>query len=142
PNTSQLGAGKLGVILTLPTGGSFGAGSREMLRVSLVASPNVAGLFPISLADEFVTRCVSDVFANELPVNYINGTVMVNPINPNLAISRSNTNVVLSWHLWAADFLLQTVEGTNGLQGSWTNTPSALQTNGSTIFVTLPIAAQ
>ena len=144
PNTSQVGAGRLGVVLALPTGSRFSAGSREMVQVNLVASPDVAGPFPVTLSDQLVTRCASDAFANELPVNYANGTLTVNPVNPNptLAITQSSTNVVLSWPLWAADFTLQTLEGTNGLQGSWTNTLTTLQTNGSMVFVTLPIAIE
>jgi hypothetical protein len=97
-------------------GSSFGAGSREIVQVNLVTSPDVGGPFQISLTDQLVTRCVSDAFANELPVSYVSGTVTVNSINPNptLVITQSGTNVVLSWPLWAADFTLQTSEGTNG----------------------------
>lgn len=144
PNTSQVSVGKLGVVLALPTGGSFGAGSKEMVQVNLVASSNVVGPFQVTLSDQLVTRCVSDALANELLVSYVNGTLTVNPVNPNpaLVIMQSSTNVVLTWPFWAADFTLQTSAGSNGFQGSWTNTPAALVTNGSTVSATLPIAIE
>ncbi len=143
-NTSQAGAGRVGLVLALPAGTTFDAGSAELVQVNLVASPDVVGPFPISLTDQMVTRCASDALAAELPVNYADGVLTVKPINPNptLQIAQSDTNVVLSWPLWAADFTLQTLTGTNGVQGTWSNTSVTLQTNGSTVFVNLPIAAE
>lgn len=143
-NVSQVSAGRLGVAIALPIGDSFGAGSREMVQVSLVASPNVVGPFPVTLSDQLVTRCVSDALANELLVNYVNGTLTINPINPNpeLVIMRSSTNVVLTWPLWAADFTLQALEATTDWQAGWTNISTALQTNGSSVSATLPIAME
>jgi hypothetical protein len=141
-NASQAGAGRLGVALALPAGANFAAGSRELVQVRLAASPDVAGPFALTLSDDLVTRCASDALADELPVNYVNGTMTIVPSNPNptLTITQAGTNVVLSWPLWAADFTLQALEGPNGLSGGWTNLSPALQTNGASVVATLPIA--
>ena len=142
-NTSQAGAGRLGVVLALPAGSSFSAGTRELVQINLTPSTDVAGPVGVGLSDQLVTRCAADAQANELPVNYVDGTVTVIPINPNptLEIAAVGPDVVLTWPMWAADYTLQTLTGTNGVSGSWSNTPISLQTNGATVYVTLPVAA-
>jgi hypothetical protein len=143
-NTSQIVAGRLGVVIGLPPGSSIAAGSSEVLQVIFTSSPVAAGPIPLSLTDQLVTRCVSDVSANELAVSYANGMITVNPANshPVLNIERAGTNVVLSWPLWAAHYSLQSSGETNGLQGVWTNLPVTRQTNGAAITVTWPISLQ
>ena len=127
-----------------PKGGSFGAGTRELVQVNLAAAPEVTGPFPLSLTDQLVTRCVADAFANELPVSYVNATVTVNPLNPNLllVITKADTNVVLTWPGWAADFSVQALAASNAWSGNWSNQPVVLQTNGPAVSATLPIAAE
>jgi hypothetical protein len=138
-NDSQIALGRLGVVLALPTGNNFSAGSHELVRADFLTSSNVNGSFPFSLTDNLVVRCVSDSTANELPVGFVTGTIVISPSpNPELTISLAGSNVVLSWPSWAADFSLQALEGSNAWQGPWTNTTALLQTNGLTVSKTLP----
>jgi len=139
-NPAQAGAGRIGIALALPTGTTFSPGPKEILRFTFSASSASASSFPITITDQIVTRCVSDVLAWELPVSFVNGTLTIDPIltSPLIAISPSGTDVVLTWPLAAANFTLQSLDSTNGLSGNWSNTPVTLQTNGNTVVATLP----
>jgi hypothetical protein len=143
PNLSQTGSGKLGIALTLASGNTFSAGIREVVKVNLVAIAP-AGQFPTTLADQIVTRCVSDAQANELPVNYVSGTILIGSINqlPTLAIARTSGVAIVSWPLWAGDYTLQMADTLGGISGGWTNIYSPLQTNGGEICLTLPVTNQ
>jgi hypothetical protein len=143
-NQLQVAAGRLGLTLSLPTGTTFSPGTREILRVTFSASGTSAGTFPITINDQIVIRCVSDMFAEELPVSFVNGALTVDPllINPLISITQTGTSVVLSWPLGAANFTLQSLAATNGLAGNWTDTPATMQTNGDTVIVTLPLTNQ
>ena len=143
-NTTQSGLGRLGLVLALPTGQSFGAGARQLVEVRLTAAAGANGAFPITLTDQLATRCVSDALAEELPAEYLSGTVTINPLHPapTLAIAQTGTNVVLSWPVWAGDFSLQTLAFSTSWTDGWTNAIAVWQTNGSVISVTLPIAPE
>lgn len=143
-NPNQSGLGRLGLVLALPTGLSFEAGAKQLVEVRLTAAAGTIGAFPISLTDQLVTRCVSDARAEELPAEYLGGTVTINSLHPapTLAIAQSGANVALSWPLWAGDFSLQTLALNDSWTDGWTNAPAQWQTNGSVISVTLPIAPE
>jgi hypothetical protein len=143
-NTTQSATGRLGLVLGLSTGNSFGVGSRELVEVTFTASSNVTGDFPITLTDQLVTRCVSDTLAGELPAEYIGGMIAINSLHPapTLAIGQSGTNIVLSWPLWAWEFSLQTLALNDSWTDGWTNAPAQWQTNGAVISLTLPIAPE
>ncbi len=143
-NPNQSGLGRLGLVLALPTGQSFGAGAKQLVELSLRAAAGANGAFPITLTDQLATRCVSDALAEELPAEYLGGTVTINPLHPapTLAIGQSGTNIVLSWPLWAWDFSLQTLAINDSWTDDWTNAPAQWQTNGSVISLTLPIAPE
>jgi hypothetical protein len=140
-SSGQAGSGRLGVVLALPAGSAFAAGSRELVKVNLVASSPTPGVFPLDLTDQLVTRCVSDALANEVAVSYFNTELRVVPVNPSppLAILLSGTNVVLSWPDWAGDFTLQMTDGSTGPSGVWTNAPGPPQINGDELSITLPV---
>lgn len=140
-NSGQAGSGRLGVVLALPAGSAFAAGSRELVKVNLIAVAPAPGVFLLALTDQLVTRCVSDALANELAVSCLNTEVRVVPVNPSppLAILLSDTNVVLTWPHWAGDFTLQMTEGSTGLSGVWTNAPGPPQINGDELSLTLPV---
>jgi hypothetical protein len=143
PNLSQTGGGKLGVALTLASGNTFSAGTRDVVKVNLVATAPT-GQFPTTLTDHIVTRCVSDAQANELPVSYVNGSLVIASTNqlPTLAIVRTGSVAVVSWPVWAGDFTLQMAGTLGGGSGDWTNTSGSLQTNGGEIHLTLPVTNQ
>ncbi len=137
-NTNQVPAGKLGLVLVLPTGSSFTAGLRELARVGL--QPTVVGSSAVSLSDQLVLRGVSDTAANELPAGYVAGTVTVNP-HPTLMITRSGTNVTLVWPALASGFNLQSSTNT-AFPAGWGDLPNVPQPVGGNLIVTLPLTDQ
>ena len=135
-NLSLVGAGRVGFAVALPPGTTFIAGQKEILRLSLNASNS--GTFPVTLSDQIVTRCVSDALAGELPASFDNGSLTINPSSapsPALSIQQSGSNVVLSWEATAASFGLQRLDE---MSGNWSNLPVTLQTNGTSVFATVP----
>ncbi|MGA2543407.1 MAG: hypothetical protein ABSG78_17795 [Verrucomicrobiota bacterium] len=96
-----------------------------------------SGVSSASLTSQLVKCEISDTLANPLPVSFVNETVTVNPI-PSLAIALSGTNVVLSWPLWASNFLLQSAGGGTPPIVPWSNSPASV-TASSSNFVTLPL---
>jgi hypothetical protein len=139
-NTLQASAGKVGLVLVLPAGSSFAAGTQEIVRVTFIAQGAVAGKYPVVLGDQPVWRAVSDATAQELPAVYVNNEVVVHA-SPALAIAQSGTNVILSWPSWAGGFTLQTADEMSGSPTNWSNTAFAGQTNGATVSVTAPASA-
>jgi len=143
-NTSQTGTGKLGVILALSPGSTFAAGTKELVKVNLTASPSTSGAFPLTLTDLLVTRCISDPLANELPASYSDGILVINAPAPPpfLTISQASSNVIVSWPLSASNFVLQ-ISGSNyGFPDAWTDAPWPLHTNGGEISVMTSVTNQ
>jgi len=138
-NASQAGSGRLGFALALPTGSSFAAGTRELMKVTFRASTDTSGASSLSLTDQPVPRDVSDPLANDLSATYLNGTVTVNPV-PRLSVVRSGQNVALSWPLWATNFNLQEAAGALRPANSWTNLPATVFVSNGQNIVTLPIS--
>ena len=138
-NTNQTGAGQLGVVLALPTGSSFAAGTKEIFRVTMRASSTAAASSSMTFTDQLVPRETSDAAANALPTSYANATISTHPLSPTLQIAVSGTNILLAWPTWAADFTLQTPS--NGvLPGlGWAAIITTPQTNGGNVQTTLPL---
>ncbi len=82
PNTSQTGSGRLGIVLALPTGSAFSAGTKQLALINLLLTPAATGVLPTTLTDQLVTRCVSDAQAGELAVTTFNGDITINATNP------------------------------------------------------------
>jgi len=141
-NTNQTSNGRVGVILALNQGTTFNPGVRRLAKMNFATS--TAGTFPLTLTDQIATRCVSDAIANELPISFIPGNLMVNASNaqPQLSIVRSNSNVILSWEAWAGEFALQSAQTLNGAGSGWINVPGSTQTNVDKIHFTLPVTNQ
>jgi hypothetical protein len=135
-NASQAAAGRVGVLLVLPTGSTFSDNDRQIARVTFVALASVEGEYPISLDDYPVRRSVSDAYARELEATYSNAQVVIRP-TPTLNISNDGTNVVVTWPAWATGFMLQTAESL-GPAPQWSDLSSSTQTDGTTVSVTLP----
>jgi hypothetical protein len=136
-NTNQCHSGILGAVLALPPGNSFPAGSQQLLSVNLNLVGTNSGASSVALSSQLIKCEISDTFANPLPVSFVNGAVTVNPI-PSLGIALSGTNVVLSWPLWASNFLLQSASGGTPPLVPWSNSPAAVSATTSN-FVTLPL---
>ena len=79
-NTNQQSSGHLGIVVSLPTGSTFAAGTQEVALVTfdvgLVANGTVT---PIGFGDLPTAREISDISANPLPGTYIAGSATLTP---------------------------------------------------------------
>lgn len=134
-NSNQVAAGTVGVLLALPAGNNFSSGAQEIAKVSFIALVSATNN-SVSFADAPVLRAISDPLANELSANYSSGTLTINP-PPVLGINLTDTNVLLSWPVWATGFSLQAAG--ESFTPAWTNFSGAPQTNGNNISVLVPL---
>jgi len=140
-NASQAGSGRLAVVLALPTGTSFPAGTSEVVRVNLRPKSSALGVYPLSLTDQPVTREVVDPTATPLTADFMNANITVNPL-PVLSIHQAPESITLSWPLWATNFTLQGADGALFPSLHWTNLPTGFVITNSEASVTLPLRGQ
>jgi hypothetical protein len=138
-NTNNLGAGLLGVLVALPSGGDFLAGSAEVFKATLQALPGSlnATTSALSFSDQPVFREISDALGIAQPASYTNATLTTHPVRPTLSIAPSGTNFILAWPLWATNFGLSVVSGSLTPTSSWSNlnlTPVIGVSNVSVVF--------
>ncbi len=138
-NTSQVGAGKLGVVLALSPGSHFAAGTQEIVKVSLRAAAGATNGNAVTFANDPVPQEVTDATALELTADYVNGTVTVNP-PPTLTIARAGEDVRLSWPLWASNFTPQVMDAL-ATPPAWTNVAGTVGVSGEENVLTLPITS-
>ncbi len=136
-NTNQAGSGLLGVVMALPFGGSFAAGSKEVLRVNLRTSSTTTGTYPAALTDDLVPREISDAAANSLDAGYVSGTIAVNGPAPALRIARSGQDISLLWPQWATNYALQVATPRLPPAGTWTNLNAAASVMNNENVVTV-----
>jgi hypothetical protein len=137
-NTNNLAAGQLGLALALPYPATFAAGAQPIVQLAFnsISYSNTAYLL---FADSPLVRQVGDITANPVSATYLNGSMVVGGAPwPQLAISQSGGNIVLSWPASAGGLGAQM---TPALGGNWTGAGGAPVTNGSTILLTLPAPA-
>jgi uncharacterized protein (TIGR03437 family) len=78
PNTGQASQGRVGVVLSLPSGQTFSAGVRQVVVVNFTITANaMAGLTNIGFGDQPVPREISDPSANSLSANYTGNVVTI-----------------------------------------------------------------
>jgi len=81
-NTNQLGSGKLGVALALPTDTVFPAGIHELVRIGFTtAIGNNATVATLSFGDVPISRLVSGTTGNVLASTFTGGTVSIAAAN-------------------------------------------------------------
>ena len=119
-NTNQLAAGRVGFVVGLGAGGTFGTGNRELLRLGFQASAFNSGSFAPSFSDSPVPREVADVFGWGLPVGFSAGELLVYP-PPSLRIARAGDDVLVGWPQWASNFILQEATNESLAALGWTN---------------------
>ena len=133
-NALQASAGRLAVLLALPPGTKFAAGTKEVVRLAFKLAASATGTSTVSLTDQPVKREVSDAFAIRLPADYFSGKITVGAL-PALAISRTNEVLTLSWPGWASNFVAQEAHILDSSSLNWTNVPvSPVQTNGQNVL--------
>lgn len=122
-NANQVGQGQLGLIVALPSGQVFAAGTRQLVVVtfSVAAGANVAST-PIGFGDQPIAREVSDAAANVLPANYSSGTVTITQgyeadVAPR-PTGNNNGNVTLADYVQVGRFVagLDTIASSNEFQ--------------------------
>ena len=135
-NSKATAAGQLGLVVAMPGGQAFAAGTNPIATVNFspVCYSNTAAL---AFADAPVLRSVADVTATaHLSATYQNGTLAVGGSEwPVLDIAPSGGNLILSWPSSAANF---TVQMTTNFSAAWSAAGGTPVSNNSTISVTLP----
>lgn len=117
PNPNQAASGRLGLIVSLPAGQSFAAGTRQLANVAFTIPANApTGATTVDFGNQPIGREISDPNANELTATYTPGTVTVQSTqsNPLPTLVNVNPNTATAG---GAAFTL-TVTGTNFINGS------------------------
>ena len=91
------------------------------------------------LTDSPVHRELVDSDANIVSSVYSDAMISVNP-KPNLMITRSNQTVILSWPLWATNYVIQEALENVANSANWSNLPAFSVRTGEAITLTLPIS--
>ncbi|HNG28740.1 MAG TPA: immunoglobulin domain-containing protein, partial [Blastocatellia bacterium] len=83
-NTNQRSLGSLGFTITLPTGQSFLAGTRQLLSLNFTATPGTGGnITTLAFDDQPVTRSsVINFKTAAIPINQANGLPSLSGISP------------------------------------------------------------
>ena len=138
-NANGAANGEIGVILALPTGNSYPAGTRELVKVSFQAVATNSIDAPLVLTDVPVHREVADTNAVPVASAYANAVISVNP-RPSLSITHTNSTVNLSWPLWGTNYLLQQAGALTLPVGTWTNVSATRVVSSNSFGVSLPMS--
>jgi hypothetical protein len=77
-NASQAAQGRLGILLALPAGQSFSAGTRQLLTVAFTLAPNTTAFSAtIGFGDQPITREIADVNANIVTTTFTPATITI-----------------------------------------------------------------
>jgi hypothetical protein len=114
-NPTQASSGRLGFAMAQQAGGTFTAGTRQLLVITFNVASNASGSTVIDFGDQPVFREISDPVVNTLPATYTLATLSITPIsNPVPAITSLSPTSTLAG---GAAFTL-TVNGSNFVSGS------------------------
>jgi hypothetical protein len=117
-NSNHANQGQLGLILALPTGQTFPAGTNQLVDLNFRPITPKGGSVPVAFADQPVIRGVADANASTLSADYVNGTVVISA-PPSLNIVSSSAGVTLTWPSAATGFLLQESSDSSLTPSSW-----------------------
>jgi len=139
-DTNQTGS--VGAVLTLPGAATYSLGSHELVtfNFSAIAPTFLPSLTLIAFADIPTVRRVSDAQDNALDASFNSAIVTLGPLGsrPPLRIRQSN-QVIISWPLWATNFILQEAPTVSGPGINWTNSSALpVATNGESVVTTPP----
>lgn len=88
-NTNSLGAGSIGVALTLQAGQTFASGTNQLVLVRFMAG-NISGPTTLAFGDQPIARELADVLANPRPVGFLDGVVNVLATAPSITQDPQN----------------------------------------------------
>jgi hypothetical protein len=74
-NATQAASGKMGIVLALPAGTSFGAGTRSLITITFHTANTNQYVSPLIFGDLPTVREVANTNADPLPTNYVGGQV-------------------------------------------------------------------
>lgn len=138
-NPNQLASGRVGVVLALPTGNSFAAGTRNAITLNFAMTQGATGCAPVTFSDQPVPRELSDALANVLAGSYTDGALTLNGGAPALSIARGTGQVELAWPVTVVGFTLESI--TNLLEfTNWTGVGTPPSVIGTSNVVALPDA--
>lgn len=136
-NTSRVGIGKLGVVLVLPTGQRFTAGTVALVTINFQISASASGISPIGFGNSPVTPEISDVNANPLATLFTAGTLSIGPVI--VATASTGTTLNLFWPDTTTGYRVESALSLSP-PVTWSSEPGSLQTNGGSISIALPIS--
>jgi len=140
-NSQQAAAGKVGILLGMPIGTCFPAGSCEVVKLNFRSADAATGNCSMALTDQPVPRGLSDSSAGALSASYVNGTVSI-MAPPKLSITNAGPGpgrtISVSWPGWGSNFTLQSAPTLSGPAAVWTNVPVTIIPSNAVQSVTLP----
>jgi hypothetical protein len=139
-NSNQAAQGRLGLVLALPAGKNFHAGTQSLINVGFTQAAAATGTAALTFGDQPVIRGVADANASTLSADYINAAVVVSPL-PALKINTSANTLTLSWPTAAAGFVLQESADASLTSANWTDVPSSPTVANGQSVVSLPVSA-
>lgn len=135
-NALHANQGQVGLVLALPTGQTFVAGTNQLVNLNFRPVTPMGGSVPVTFADQPVIRGVADANASALSADYVNANVAISA-PPSLSIVSSPTGVTLTWPSAAAGFILQESSDSSMTPASWTavNTTAVLLNNQNAVTI-------
>lgn len=139
-NTNKSGAGQIGVLLALPTGTAFTAGTQEVLKLQFAMATNAVGHTPLSFTNIPLLQQAVDTTAENLTMYYQNTLIAVAPQNgdPMLKATASANGLTFTWPVWAGRYVLEA--STNLMSNGWELVAMPAITNGNNVSVIFPIS--
>jgi len=110
-NATQASNGRVGLVLALPFGSAFNKGPTQPVKLKFHTSLGPTGDLAMAFTDQPVPREVSDIYAGKLPTEYLNASLAVKQL-PSLKITSTGEQLLLSWPLWASNFVVQELPST------------------------------
>ncbi len=139
-NTNSVSSGKLGLVMTLPTGATFSAATQEVARVTLNVASSANGISSLSFGTKPLPQQVASALAVDLPASYINNLLAITPItSPVLSVALAKGNLSLSWPVSATGFSLESSASLTS--PTWTSVSATTVTNANEVSVTVPASA-
>jgi hypothetical protein len=139
-NTNQASAGRVGLVLALPTGSTFAARTQHIAKLTFLPISTNTVSSSIGFGDAPVPREVSDPGATALLADYANGTLSLNP-RPALTILQVGQNISLSWPSWATNYVLEGSDAA-ATSGNWNIANVSVTVTSGTLTTTVPPSGQ
>ncbi|MCI0534973.1 MAG: cohesin domain-containing protein, partial [Verrucomicrobiales bacterium] len=88
--------GKVGFVISLPVNQSLAPGNLELLKLNFTIAGTASGTIPIIFGNDPAPISASDALGNDLPVESVNGAIVVETGGPTPVITSQPANLILS----------------------------------------------